>query len=358
MPPTTPEKGSEPRAPGLLEPKEELYKPALVEEKSVLSSLWSLFKERGRTPKPATSSKYYQGEVTLPLSDTRPLISELIDRIRSLWEKPVPPSIPITSKPIEVEDIWKDYKPRKSSWLNSLLVTVAVVAALFLPYLIYGPPHVLQKTNVIQVDLSAPPMAPPAPKKMGGGGGQHDKAPATKGAPPKFALQQLAPPLPVEIPKPKLPVDPTLLGPPNIKMAQNDIIGMQNAVPGPPSFGNGSGTGIGNGHGGGLGDGDTAGLGGGVFQPGGGVSTPIPIYQPDPPYTEQAREAKFQGDVVVEIVVQADGSVSDVQVVKPAGLGLDESALKTVRTWKFKPGMKNGHPVAVQMIVDVSFRLL
>ncbi|MGH9353087.1 MAG: hypothetical protein ACRD2G_13170, partial [Terriglobia bacterium] len=239
MPPTTPEKDSAQRATGLLEPKPEIYKPALIEDKSVFSSLWSLILERRQAPK--ITGKYYPAQAALPLSDTRPLISELIDRIKSLWEKPAPPSIPITSKPIEVEDIWKDYKPQKSSWLNSLLVTAVIVAALFLPYLIYGPPHVLQKENVIQVDLSAPPLAPPAPKKMGGGGGQHDKAPATKGSPPKFALTQLAPPLPVEIPKPKLPVDATLLGPPNIKIqvAQNDIWGATNGVPGPPSMGNG-----------------------------------------------------------------------------------------------------------------------
>lgn len=363
MPATPPpDKGSETKGTGLLEPRQDSYKPAFVEDQSLFSSLWSLIRERkqqGKGLDPITA-KYYQSQAVLPVSDTRPLISELIDRVKSLWEKPAPPSIPITSTPVEVEDIWRDFKPQKTSWLNSILVTAALVAALFLPYLIYGPPHVLRKENVVQVDLSAPALAPPAPKHMGGGGGQHDKAPATKGNPPKFALKQLAPPMTVAIPKPKLPVDPTLLGPPNIKVqvAQNDIFGMQNGVPGPPSMGNGSGTGIGNGHGGGLGDGDTAGMGGGAYQIGGGVSSPIPIYQPDPPYTEQAREAKFQGDVVVEIIVLPDGSVSNVQVVKPAGLGLDESAIKTVKTWKFKPGMKNGHPVAVQMLVDVSFRLL
>jgi protein TonB len=351
--------GPETKTTGLIDPKEALYKPVLVEETSIFSSIWSLIKERWRAPETTIPPKYYQGEATLPISDTRPLISELIDRIRSLWEKPAPPSIPITSKPIEVADIWQDYKPQKTSWLNSLLVNIAIIAALFLPYLIYGPPHVLRNTNVIQVDLSAPPL-PPAPKRSGGGGGQRDKAPATKGSIPKFAMTQLAPPVAkILIEKPKLPVDATLLGPPNLntKMASN-MWGDPNGVPGPPSMGNGSGTGIGNGNGGGLGNGDTAGMGGGSFQIGGGVSAPVAIYSPDPPYTEQAREAKYQGDVVLEIVVQPDGSVSAVQVVKPAGLGLDQSAVKTVRTWKFKPGLRNGAPVPVRMLVDVTFRLL
>jgi TonB family protein len=51
------------------------------------------------------------------------------------------------------------------------------------------------------------------------------------------------------------------------------------------------------------------------------------------------------------------GSVTDARVMKPLGLGLDEKALETVRTWKFKPGMRNGIPVPVRVLVEVSFRL-
>ncbi|MGH9404926.1 MAG: energy transducer TonB [Terriglobia bacterium] len=341
-------------------PPDDLYHAVLIEDASTFASLWKAFKERGKTPRMSVPAKYYHGEATLPLSDTKPLARELVDRVKSLWEKPAPPSIPITSQPIDVPDIWQDYKPRKLSFVNGLVINIAIVGAIFLPYLIFGPPHVLRKPNAVEVTLAMPVNLAPAPKRAGGGGGQHDNAPASKGALPKFSRVQYAPPMAkIDIPKPKLPVDPSLLGTPNmtVKMASN-LWGDPKGVPGPPSMGNGHGTGIGNGNGAGYGLGDTAGLGGLAYSPGGGVSTPVPIFDPDPPYTEQAREAKYQGDVVLLIVVQPDGSVSNAQVVKPAGLGLDESALKTVRSWKFKPGMRNGLAVPVQMQVDVTFRLL
>jgi TonB family protein len=62
--------------------------------------------------------------------------------------------------------------------------------------------------------------------------------------------------------------------------------------------------------------------------------------------------------VVIWIVVDAQGNVQNVRVVKPLGLGLDEKAVEAVHTWRFKPGMRNGAPVAVQMSVEVLFRLL
>ena len=84
---------------------------------------------------------------------------------------------------------------------------------------------------------------------------------------------------------------------------------------------------------------------------------PIPIYKPEPPYSEEARKAKYQGTVVLWIVVDAQGNVSDARVVKPLGLGLDEKAVETVHTWKFKPAMRNGAAVPVRVMVEVSFRL-
>ena len=100
-----------------------------------------------------------------------------------------------------------------------------------------------------------------------------------------------------------------------------------------------------------------AGTGGGAYSVGGNVSAPIPIYKPEPPYSEQARKAKHQGTVVLWIVVDTQGNVQQAQVVKPLGMGLDENALRTVKTWKFKPAMRNGSPVPVKVMVEVSFRL-
>ena len=186
---------------------------------------------------------------------------------------------------------------------------------------------------------------------------------------PKFAKVQFAPPMAVlPNPEPKLPVQPNLLGPPDLKlpqMAMNMPWGDPQGVSGPPSngpgfgggIGSGEGTGIGSGKGGGLGPGEGGGFGGGAYSVGGSVTAPIAIYKPEPPYSEEARKAKYQGTVVLWIVVDTAGNVTDQRVVKPLGLGLDEKALETVRTWKFKPALRNGTPVPVRVMVEVSFRL-
>jgi TonB family protein len=99
------------------------------------------------------------------------------------------------------------------------------------------------------------------------------------------------------------------------------------------------------------------GVGGGVYSAAGHLSEPVPIFKPDPVYSEVARKAKYQGTVVLWIVVDATGAVTDCRVVKPLGLGLDEKAVETVMTWKFKPAMRNGMPVPVRVMVEVPFRL-
>jgi periplasmic protein TonB len=215
------------------------------------------------------------------------------------------------------------------------------------------------------------PNLPASHKKSGGGGGGGDRSPtpASRGVVPKFAKIQLAPPAAV-IPNlaPKLPVAPTMLGAPELKLPQmsaNMPWGDPNGVAGPASngpgfgggIGSGQGGGVGSGNGGGLGPGEGGGFGGGVYSVGGGVSAPIAIYKPEPAYSEEARKAKYQGTVVLWIIIDAAGSVTDCKVVKPLGLGLDEKAIETVRTWKFKPAMKNSSPVPVKVSVEVSFRL-
>jgi len=105
------------------------------------------------------------------------------------------------------------------------------------------------------------------------------------------------------------------------------------------------------------GQGEGGGTGGEIFSIGGGVSAPIAIYKPEPAYTEEARRAKYQGTVVLQIVVDAQGNVSDARVVVPLGHGLDEKAVQAVQTWKFKPAMRNGVPVPVRAMLKVSFRL-
>jgi TonB family protein len=85
---------------------------------------------------------------------------------------------------------------------------------------------------------------------------------------------------------------------------------------------------------------------------------PVPIYKPDPPYNPQARRHKIQGRATLRIEIDAQGNVSSVQEVsKPLGDELDEQAIETVKTWKFKPATLDGVPVPVRVPVEISFRL-
>jgi len=89
------------------------------------------------------------------------------------------------------------------------------------------------------------------------------------------------------------------------------------------------------------------------------VRLPIPIYKPEPEYSEEARKARYQGAVRLFIEIDATGHVmpASTRVIRSLGLGLDETAAECVSRWRFKPATKGGNPIAVQAEVTVNFRL-
>jgi TonB family protein len=93
------------------------------------------------------------------------------------------------------------------------------------------------------------------------------------------------------------------------------------------------------------------------FKQGGGVSAPHVTYHPDPEYSDEARKVKYQGTVVVSLIVDASGTTRELQIHRPLGLGLDEKAIAAISTWKFEPAQKDGKPVPVAINVEVTFRL-
>lgn len=95
----------------------------------------------------------------------------------------------------------------------------------------------------------------------------------------------------------------------------------------------------------------------GVLRVGGKVGVPRLIYDPPPDYPEQARKDRVEGEVLVELVVTAEGSVREPKIAKSLRPDMDASALGAVRQWKFDPATKDGVPVAVRVNVDVRFRL-
>jgi TonB family protein len=307
----------------------------------------------------------------VPANDT-PWFKSFIANIQDVIQPKKLPPLEVTSKPVPVKDIWGDSKNTAKATTTSMMIHVTGIALL----LFLGTNKQVQETVKQSVTLIAPDIAPyiaAAPKKQvmggGGGGGDRSPAPASKGKLPKIAPRQFAPPTAViNNPNPKLMVEPTIVVQPNAPLPQVNSVNLGNplGVAGPPSNGQGSGGGIGSGKGGGVGSGDGvgfgpgsgAGYGGGLYKIGGGVSAPVPVFKPEPEYSEEARKAKYQGSVTLSIVIMPDGSTSNIRVVRPLGLGLDEKAIEAVQKWKFRPSLKDGKPVAVTANVEVNFRLL
>ncbi len=262
------------------------------------------------------------------------------------------------------------YKVRKGTFvLSFLLHTLGIIVLLTSSFYVASHRDVIQQKATMLIAEVSPYVLPPAPTKVGGGGGggDRDKLEAPHGALPKLSDQQITPPaVVIRNPDPKLAVEPTVVVPPNIPLPQvGDLGDPMSKVFGTLSNGTGSGSGIGSGHGGGVGSGYGpgvgpgygGGIGGGVYRVGGGVSAPKILYGPDPEYSEEARKAKYQGTVVMWLIVGTDGRPHDIRIVRSLGMGLDEKALTAVNTWKFEPGRRNGVAVAVQVNVEINFRL-
>jgi TonB family protein len=83
----------------------------------------------------------------------------------------------------------------------------------------------------------------------------------------------------------------------------------------------------------------------------------VGIYEPEAEFSDEARRAKYQGEVDVRVIVGADGLVKTAQVITNPGMGLGEKALEAVKQYKFKPAMKDGKPVAVYCTIEVGFTI-
>jgi len=94
-----------------------------------------------------------------------------------------------------------------------------------------------------------------------------------------------------------------------------------------------------------------------ILRVGKDVTPPRVVYDPDPPYPDAPRHAGFQATVILWLVVDTDGSPQRIRVQQSAGMGLDEAAADSVKTWRFQPSTQNGEPVAVMINVEVNFRL-
>jgi TonB family protein len=85
------------------------------------------------------------------------------------------------------------------------------------------------------------------------------------------------------------------------------------------------------------------------------VSAPRPIYTPEPEFPAKANKENYQGMVVLNVIVDEGGKISRIALVRPQGMGMEEAAIEAVQKWRFKPALKNGQPVAVEMNIEVAF---
>lgn len=95
----------------------------------------------------------------------------------------------------------------------------------------------------------------------------------------------------------------------------------------------------------------------GPLRVGGNVKAPRVLARPQPAYNEVARRARIQGIVILEAVIDKQGNVERVKVIRGLPMGLTESAVDAVKKWKFRPGTLNGQPVDVIFNLTVNFRL-
>jgi periplasmic protein TonB len=122
--------------------------------------------------------------------------------------------------------------------------------------------------------------------------------------------------------------------------------------------GDGTGLGDGPGRGDGLGPGSGGNTGGGVYRIGNGVTPPALLYQVKPAYTPFALRAKIQGSVLLEAVVQRDGTTRDIRITRSLDpYGLDVEAIHALEQWLFRPGRFNGAPVDVRVLVQLDFNI-
>ncbi len=217
----------------------------------------------------------------------------------------------------------------------SIAVHVVVIAAILFGAVWNISFPVNSPAQVAQYSVAAAPPPPPPPPP-----------------PPKAAATQVTEVKPVEVPKNIQELAPTTV-PDTVK-----------AVPTAASN-----AGVEGGVEGGVVGGVVGGVIGGIvtsappprqeapLRVGGDVKAPVVISRVEPTYPEVARKARISGIVIVECIIDKNGTVQNVQILKPLPFGLDQAAAEAVKKWRFKPGTLNGQPVDVIFNLTVNFKL-
>ncbi len=329
---------------------------------SLLGNLRDAFSSSKQAPLELTSQPV---AVEAPL-DSGSILGGMWQNLKeTLFPEKLPP-LELTSQPVEVTDPLAVKRDAKSSAISAILHAMIIALIILLGLLAR---HVVKVQQQAQNAIPLVPITMPQAKSMGGGGGggAHEVVQASKGRLPKFEKLQITPPSVIKVDHPIIPMPPSVQAPPmnmpnqnmpNLGVTNSPQVKLaSNGTGGNAGIGSGNGTGVGAGNGAGVGSGSGQGMGGGVYNVGGGVSAPVAIYAPEPEFSDEARRAKYQGVVDLQIIVTKQGLPADITIVRHLGMGLDEKAIEAVRRYRFRPAMYHGHPVAVRMIVEVDFHL-
>jgi len=259
------------------------------------------------------------------------------------------------------------YASQKRSTLLSGILHAAVIGLVLLTTAV-KPPLAIPDHVVLYDPVEIQRYQMPHASDGGGGGGVRSDTPASRGILPKISLRPFATPVAkTENLHPVLAMEPAIQGREEAPVIDIKLpFGDPNGVVGPPSGGRGSGGGIGDGDGTGVGDHKGSGYG---DKDGTGVqalprhyasdaTAPVLLSKIEPEYSDEARKARLQGEVILRIEVDPRGTAQNIALVQSLGLGLDERAMAAVARWKFKPGYAGGRPVVTSAIVHVTFRLL
>ncbi len=303
------------------------------------------------------------------LSSQSSLLKRIHENLLSVWTLPrvvLAAAHAANGAPIHLLDNRRE-KASLTAQAGSTFLHILIFAAF-----LYGMAHPLVATKLgtkpesVPVDslsFSEPNwMREAAMDSLGkrGGGGDQNPLPPTGGefAPPSklvFAPPRLPDgrPHPLSVPITTFDPDAPDLAPPVKDLGLPWMRDHNNSA---GSATNGIGTRPGHGMGDGPGDGSGQGDDATAYNR---VATQVVCkICPDPAYSDEARKAKLQGLVTMRVLVGADGRVRDVQVTRGIGLGLDESAVRAVRSWQFIPARDGARrPVASWITIETVFRL-
>jgi len=274
------------------------------------------------------------------------------------------------SGPAEVHFLFEQQEKRLGGALGASVLAHVAGLALILLVMRLVPDRFTQAILPDSLPREIVWIAEPGAGGGGGGGGNQQKEPPRKAEIPgqKEVSVPAIKPLPSETPKAEEPpqaqvdipaktIGADQLVMPGVLESNAETLSQGSGSGG--GGGTGTGTGIGSGTGSGFGPGEGGGTGGGVYRPGNGVNLPRVLREVKPQYTADAMRAKVQGTVLLECVVNSDGSVGNVEIVRSLDrtFGLDQEAIKAAKQWRFAPGTRFGEAVAVLVTIELTFTL-